>query len=227
MCCTIHTMSISNKRVKYGLLVAFLLGAVFMVAYVPMTSFADDCGEGEVKIATAGGGTICAKKGTLENTLARGNVSLEIFLTLVNLLIAIVVSAAFLNFFWNLAKYIREPGPDGKDAAKGKMLWALLAIFVITSLWGIIAFARGVLGVGNEDRAPLIELPAVGFAKSKSFTEDILLLTQYSSGGVAACGCTVEDVRKVFQRAGIQVDPEEKEDFETGFAEYKKKHGFQ
>ena len=71
----------------------------------------------------------------------------ETFGTLVSLGTTIAVSLAFLFFFWNLAKFIRAADPESKEAAQGKMVWSLVAIIVIVSLWGIIAFVRGVLGI--------------------------------------------------------------------------------
>lgn len=68
---------------------------------------------------------------------------------LVNLSTAIAVSLAFLFFFYNLYKYIKEASPESKEEAKTKMGWSLLAIIVITSLWAIIAFVRAVIGLGD------------------------------------------------------------------------------
>ena len=71
----------------------------------------------------------------------------ETFGTLVSLGTTIAVSLAFFFFFWNLFKFIRAADPESKESAQGKMVWSLVAIIVIVSLWGIIAFVRGVLGI--------------------------------------------------------------------------------
>ena len=71
----------------------------------------------------------------------------ETFGTLVSLGTTIAVSLAFFFFFWNLFKFIKAADPESKESAQGKMVWSLVAIIVIVSLWGIIAFVRGVLGI--------------------------------------------------------------------------------
>ncbi|MDP3874982.1 MAG: hypothetical protein U1C66_00385 [Patescibacteria group bacterium] len=63
---------------------------------------------------------------------------------LLNPLIAIVVAVALLVFFWGLAKFIFRLGGDEKAVEEGKriMLWGLLALFVMVSVWGIINFMQ-------------------------------------------------------------------------------------
>ena len=71
----------------------------------------------------------------------------ESFATLVSLGTTIAFSLAFLFFFYNLYKFIKSASAESKEEAKGKLAWSLVAIIVITSLWGIIAFFRGGLGI--------------------------------------------------------------------------------
>ncbi|MCY4577145.1 MAG: hypothetical protein OXB96_01770 [Candidatus Kaiserbacteria bacterium] len=85
------------------------------------------------------------------------------FAALLQTLVGIVVTAAFFYFFWNLVKYIRDE--EGKDEAKTKMGYSLGAIFVIVTLWGIIAFVRGILGINTEDAVNTIDIPRVNFIK--------------------------------------------------------------
>ena len=70
--------------------------------------------------------------------------------TLVSLLTTIAVSLAFFFFFWNLFQFIRAAEADSKEAAQGKMVWSLVAIIVIVSLWGIIAFVRSIFGIDTD-----------------------------------------------------------------------------
>ena len=181
------------RRFAKGCLIAVLLVSLTgggLVASAPLgfsvaADAADCAGVDEVKLAD---GT-CAKAGTLSNTLARGSTALRVFLTIVNTLITIVVAAAFFYFFWNLAKYIKEAKPEGKEEAKGKMIWSLLAIFVIVSLWGIIAFARRVLGVGDEDQAPIIEIPAVNTVTITTVQQDIAFINAYTNASTRSTVC--------------------------------------
>ena len=67
--------------------------------------------------------------------------------TLISVLTTIAVSLAFFYFFWNLFQFIKAAEADSKEAAQGKMVWSLVAIIVIVSLWGIIAFVRSIFGI--------------------------------------------------------------------------------
>ena len=66
---------------------------------------------------------------------------------LINPLIAIVVGVALLVFFWGLVKFIFRVGGDEKAVADGKriMIWGLITLFVMLSVWGIIGFMQKAL----------------------------------------------------------------------------------
>jgi hypothetical protein len=63
---------------------------------------------------------------------------------IIQLLVNISVGLAFLIFFWGLAKFIFKIGGSEKavDEGKNTMIWGILAIFVMLSIWGIIYFIR-------------------------------------------------------------------------------------
>lgn len=62
---------------------------------------------------------------------------------IVDLLIPLVVALALLYFFWGLAKFIRSAGnEDARDEGKQIMLWGIVALFVIVSVWGIVQFLQ-------------------------------------------------------------------------------------
>ena len=59
---------------------------------------------------------------------------------IIALAIPVVISLALLYFFWGLAKFILH-ADDESERAKGKsiMVWGIVALFVIVTVWGIIA----------------------------------------------------------------------------------------
>ena len=59
---------------------------------------------------------------------------------IVALIIPVVVALAFLYFLWGLSKFILH-ADDESERAKGKsiMVWGIVALFVIVTVWGIIA----------------------------------------------------------------------------------------
>ncbi len=58
---------------------------------------------------------------------------------LIGLATPIVVALALLYFFWGLANYILNSGDDKKkDEGKRIMIWGIIALFVMVSVWGIV-----------------------------------------------------------------------------------------
>ena len=79
-----------------------------------------------------------------------GNV--ETFMTslgrLINIALPIVVAIALLGFFWGLVKFIFAQGSEeAKADAKKIMLWGLIALFVMVSVWGLVGFIGDALGI--------------------------------------------------------------------------------
>jgi hypothetical protein len=68
---------------------------------------------------------------------------------IVNLLIPIVFAVALLVFFWGLVMYIFGK-EDDKAQAKKTMIWGVVALFVMASVWGLVAFIGSAVGVGQD-----------------------------------------------------------------------------
>jgi len=80
---------------------------------------------------------------------------------LINILLPIVVALALLFFFWGLAKFILASGDeDAKDEGKRIMIWGVLALFVMASVWGLVAFFGNLTGVGQGETLRFV--PGVG-----------------------------------------------------------------
>ena len=62
----------------------------------------------------------------------------------------IVVALALLYFFWGLATYILAGGEEEARAkGKGMMIWGIIALFVIVSIWGLVGILQGTFGVSG------------------------------------------------------------------------------
>ena len=67
---------------------------------------------------------------------------------LVALLIPITAGLAVVYFFWGTAEFILDAADEKKrDAGKQRMIWGVVALFVIFSISGIIAFMGSTLGI--------------------------------------------------------------------------------
>jgi hypothetical protein len=76
---------------------------------------------------------------------------------IVNLLIPIVFAIALLVFFWGLVMYIFGK-EDNKDQAKKTMIWGVVALFVMASVWGLVRFIQSAVGVTDNTN---IDVPGV------------------------------------------------------------------
>ena len=74
---------------------------------------------------------------------------------IVELLIPISFSLAVVCFFYGVAKYIWGEG-QGKEDGRKIMIWGVIGLFVISSVWGIIYYIEGELNiVGSERTMPI------------------------------------------------------------------------
>ena len=79
---------------------------------------------------------------------------------LVASVVPILITIALIVFFWGLIQYIRGAG---KSAAAGKsiMIAGIVSLFVMVSIWGIIALAQNALNVNPnaQVQSPGVPVP--------------------------------------------------------------------
>lgn len=86
-----------------------------------------------------------ASAASLFDTLAVAN-------TFLNALIGLFVTLAIVVFFWGLVKYIWGVG-GSEDKSEGLqiMMYGVIAIFVMVSIWGIIRLLQNTFNVQSTD----------------------------------------------------------------------------
>jgi ethanolamine transporter EutH len=89
-----------------------------------------------------------------------GNI-LNIFSNILNSAIPVVLALAVLYFFWGLAQYILNSNDEAKKAeGRNIMIWGIIALFVMVSVWGLIGILQQTFNVDGSD-APT--LPSIDF----------------------------------------------------------------
>ena len=70
------------------------------------------------------------------------------FISLITSTIPVMVGVAMVVFFWGIVKFVYA-SQDAHGHAEGKELigWGLVAIFILVSVWGILAVMRSSLGL--------------------------------------------------------------------------------
>lgn len=75
---------------------------------------------------------------------------------IINILVPIAFTLAVLAFFWGLAKYIFNANDEDKKAeGKNIMIWGIVALFVMSAVWGIVRFIGDAVGIntsGNQSQ---------------------------------------------------------------------------
>ncbi len=82
------------------------------------------------------------------------------FKTILQLIQPIVIGLAFVYFFWGMGQFILKDAGNEKSREEGKkkMLWGIIALFVVISIWPILGFISRTLGIG-----PIAPIPQVTF----------------------------------------------------------------
>ncbi len=96
---------------------------------------------------------ICSNSGTPKDFTG----ILCIFIDLITTAIPIVAGLALLFFFWGLAKFILKADDEtAREEGKQVMKWGIVALFVMVSVWGIVAFLQEDLFRVSTRSVPLL-----------------------------------------------------------------------
>jgi len=77
------------------------------------------------------------------------------FVTQIGVIVGILTPIAFalglLYFFWGLAQFILASGdPEKATEGKNRMIWGVVALFVMSTVFGLIAFIQSELGITQQ-----------------------------------------------------------------------------
>lgn len=79
-----------------------------------------------------------------------------------NLLVPVVITLALIYFIWGIIRYVIAQSEENKGDAKTHIIYGIIAMFVIVSIWGITNFIAVYLGISPFTNYPIIpQLPPV------------------------------------------------------------------
>jgi len=64
-------------------------------------------------------------------------------------LIGLFLTAAVVVFFWGMVKYIYSLGEKEKVEGRWLMVWGVIALFVMVSVWGLVGVLTNTFGLNN------------------------------------------------------------------------------
>ncbi len=79
---------------------------------------------------------------------------------LIDIALPIVVAIGLLAFFWGLVKFIFA-GEEAKKEGQQLMIWGLVALFVMVSVWGLVRFIGNAVGIGQGDTITVPKVPGL------------------------------------------------------------------
>ena len=72
-----------------------------------------------------------------------------------NALIGLMILLAIITFFYGVFKYLQDQSGEGKSKSLMMMVRGVIAIFVMVSIWGLVALLQNTFGVQqNTARLP-------------------------------------------------------------------------
>jgi|SRR3989344_3587317 len=77
---------------------------------------------------------------------------------IINSLIPIIISLAVLVFIWGVFRYVVSSDEEAKGKGKNLMIWGIVGIFVMVSVWGLVNVLRNTFNL-DTNRPDVPELP--------------------------------------------------------------------
>ncbi len=90
-----------------------------------------------------------------DTTVANLEGIVQLLTNLFNNIIPLLIAVAVVYFFWGLITFLRASGdPKAIEAGRSQMIWGVIAIAVMVSLFGLINFLQNTLGVDSGTITP-------------------------------------------------------------------------
>ncbi|MDD2935054.1 MAG: hypothetical protein PHX25_01115 [Candidatus Pacebacteria bacterium] len=69
---------------------------------------------------------------------------------IIGLIVPIVISLAVIYFLYGLVGFITKAGADQKTA-RDQMIWGIIILFVMVSIWGLVALIQNTFGIRGTE----------------------------------------------------------------------------
>lgn len=102
-------------------------------------------------------GLICFP--AIASALTLGEVFINITSTILNPLVGLFLTAAVVIFFWGMVKYIYSLGEKEKTEGRSLMIWGVIALFVMVSVWGLVKAVGLTFGITDNTPVQGVVIP--------------------------------------------------------------------
>ncbi len=77
---------------------------------------------------------------------------LKINSAILNPLILLLLAAALLIFVWGIVQFLgSEEGGEARNQGKKNLLWGLVGLLIMVSVYGLIQFILGTFGIPSDN----------------------------------------------------------------------------
>jgi uncharacterized membrane protein YidH (DUF202 family) len=90
---------------------------------------------------------------------------LQLVQNTINAIIPIIIGLAVLVFLWGLLSYVVSKDADRQKEARGVMIWGIIAIFVMVSVWGLVGILNQTIFGANGSSVQAPNTPQVPQAR--------------------------------------------------------------
>jgi len=80
---------------------------------------------------------------------------------ILNTLVPFIIGLAFIWFIWGVFRYVTAEGPENKEKARDIIIFGLLGLFVIVSVWGLVNVLTGSFGIETGGTLEQRDIPGV------------------------------------------------------------------
>lgn len=82
---------------------------------------------------------------------------------ILNTALPLIIAGAVVYFIYGIATYVMSGSDDAKDAAKDRIIYGIIGLFVMISVWGLVNILVNTFGLDNTNRAQNVnqQLPTV------------------------------------------------------------------
>jgi hypothetical protein len=78
---------------------------------------------------------------------------------ILNMLIPLIIGLAVVYFIWGILKYVTAGEGDSKAEARSVMIYGIIAIFVMVSVWGLVNLLVGTFELDNTIPSDIPQVP--------------------------------------------------------------------
>ena len=75
---------------------------------------------------------------------------------LLNFVVPVLIALGVVYFIWGVVSYVIGTDEEAKAAGRSKMIYGLIGLVVIVSIWGLVSILKTTFNLQNQTNGPVI-----------------------------------------------------------------------